>query len=153
MDHTNPKENQIYQFFLNIMEPPRVPVGITSVQSTNQAQCCGCCKDYGTTVIDLKVDKNFAFNGDPIQISGVIDHSKGNTEIENSLVKLEERRVVISSRGVIRTRVDAGYNFGRIGKINPGQTKDFQYQVQVPKKITSYTAIGRVTARYFVLIV
>ena len=154
MNHpTSEKESQIYEFFLNIMEPPRIPVGITSTQRINQAQCCGCCKDYGTTVIDLKVDKNFAFNGDPLQISGMIDHSKGNTEIEQAMVKLVERRVVISSGGSIRTRHDAEYYFGQIGKINPGQTKDFLFQAQVPEKITSYTAIGRVTARYVLLIV
>ena len=115
---TREDENQIYELFLNIMELRRT--GVTSAQMVNRPQCCGCCKDYGKTTIELKVETNFAFNGDVIQISGIIDHSRGDTEIEEALVKLEEKRVVIASRGDIRCRDDAEYHFGKIGKVKPG---------------------------------
>ena len=135
------------------MEPPRIPVGTASVQQATQAKCCRCCKDYGTTVIDLKTDKNFAYNGDQLMVEGMIDHSRGNTEIESATVQLEEKRVVISSRGAVRTRHDAQYPLGQIGQVNPGQTKNFHFQAQVPNTIVNYTAIGRVTARYYILTV
>ena len=61
--------------------------------------------------------------------------------------------MVISSGGAVRHRYDAQYAFGQIGKVNPGQTQNFQFQGQISSKIINYTAIGRITARYFVIVV
>ena len=100
------------------MEPPRIKV--KSAQMTSLPQFCGCCKNYGKTIIELKADRNYAFNGNTLQISGIIDHSRGNADIEEALVKLEEKRVVISSRGDIRCIDDAEYCFGKAGKVKAG---------------------------------
>ena len=35
--------------------------------------------NYGTTIISLKCNKNFAMNGDSITVSGFIDNSMGKT--------------------------------------------------------------------------
>ena len=153
MNHpTDEKESQVYEFFLNIMEPPRAPIAPISKQATTEVKCCGCCKDYGSVSIDIQSDKNFAFSGDTINITGNIDNSQGSTEITEGLVTMEERRVVISQGGATRYRYDQQYYFGQIPKVNPGQNYNFHYQALIPEKITSYTAIGRVTARFFVLI-
>lgn len=49
--------------FLNILEPPRVPIGALSITETTHSKCCGCCSDYGTTTISLSCSKNFVLNG------------------------------------------------------------------------------------------
>ena len=59
---------------------------------------------------------------------------------------------MISSGG--RTRSSVDYSFGLQGinkKIEPGTTYDFNFQATVPTNIVNYTAIGTVTARYFVI--
>ena len=71
----------MYDLYLNIMEPPRIPFGAIATEITTNVKCCGCCKDYGNTTIGLKCDKNFAMNGDQINIEGFIDNSRGNAEI------------------------------------------------------------------------
>ena len=111
MNHpTNRKQSQIYGLFLNIMEPPRSPV--RSAQMADSAECC-CCEDYGTTVISLKVDKNFAFDGDRIQVSGTIDQSRSSAEMEGATVSLSERREMISSEGGTSTLYHGQYHLGK----------------------------------------
>ena len=128
-----------------------MPLGASTIQNTTHAKCCGCCKDYGNTTINLKCDKNFAFNGDIINIEGSIDNSGGNSEIESGRVTLEQKRVVISSGGSVRYRNDQSTPFGTIRKINPGQTEHFHFSGQIPVNTVNYTAIGRCTARYFLI--
>jgi hypothetical protein len=56
--------------FLNILEPPRVPLGALSLSNTVNSKCCGCCTDYGNIGVTLNSSKNFVLNGDTIQING-----------------------------------------------------------------------------------
>ena len=62
---------------LNILEPPRMPLGGVTIDKTVNSQCCGCCKDYGNTTVSLACDRNFAVTGDTIQVKGRVDHSQG----------------------------------------------------------------------------
>ena len=61
--------------FMNILEPPRSPIGALSITNNMQASCCGCCSDYGHISLTLNSSKNFVTNGETIQISGVINNS------------------------------------------------------------------------------
>lgn len=63
--------------FLNIIEPPRFQVAPIAITNHVNSKCCHCCCDYGITSVTLKSDKNFAFNGDLIQIMGNIDNTNG----------------------------------------------------------------------------
>ena len=138
--------------FLNILEPPRMPIGAATTSQTTNAKCCHCCASYGTTTINMTCDKNFVLNGDTIQVNGVIDHSRGTEDIKTCRIMLEERRVVISSGGHTRHHVDRSWAMHGINnQISKGGTQNFQFTNTIPNEITSYTAIGRVTARYFVL--
>ena len=58
-----------------------MPLGAVTTERTTNAKCCGCCKDYGNTTINLKCDKNVALGGDSINVEGFIDNSHGNEEI------------------------------------------------------------------------
>ena len=59
---------------------------------------------------------------------------------------------MISSGGHTRHHNDRSWAMHGINnQINKGETKNFQFTNTIPNDITSYTAIGRVTARYFVL--
>lgn len=60
--------------------------------------------------------------------------------------------MVISSGGAVRYRHDRDQVFHAMGKINPGQIENFNLQTIIPQW-NSYTAIGRVTARYFLMMV
>ena len=152
MNHpTNQKDSQIYSFFLNIMEPPRAPIEPMLASVTTSVRCCGCCCDYGNVIINVKADKNYALSGDTINITGNIDNSQSSANVSEGLISLEERRVIISKAGLTRFRFDNQYNLGQIGAVGSGQNFDFNFQAVIPEKITSYTAIGRVTARYFVI--
>ena len=67
-------------------------------------------------------------------------------------VMLEERRIMISSGGHTRNHVD--YQIGLHGinnPINPGSVHNFNFEATLPNSIVNYTAIGRVTARYFII--
>ena len=89
MNHNSKsEENQAYAMYLNIMEPPRMP-GPGHSQLINNPKCCECCKSYGTTIVSVESEKNFAMTGETIKISGNIDHSKGNERIKEALIKLE----------------------------------------------------------------
>ena len=143
----------MYDLNLNIVEPPRIPLGAVMTERTTNAKCCGCCKDYGTTTISLKCDKNFSMNGDPINIEGFIDNSRGSAEIESGQVTFEERRILIASGGKVRYRHDQSHPIGTIKKLNSGGTANFNFSGQIPLSIINYTAIGSCTARYFVIAV
>jgi hypothetical protein len=59
---------------------------------------------------------------------------------------------MISSGGAVRSLTDQTFPL----LINPyvvaaGSSKDFNFNAVVPSNIVNYTAIGRVTARYFVI--
>jgi hypothetical protein len=43
------------------------------------------------------VDKNLARSGDQILISGAIDNTQGKTDIEETVISLIEKRVMIAS--------------------------------------------------------
>lgn len=59
---------------------------------------------------------------------------------------------MISSGGAIRHPIDHEYLFmNNVGEVAPGATKDFNFNAVIPASITNYTAIGRVTARYFII--
>ena len=97
MNHPLKKEdNQYYDIFVNIIEPPRIPLGPALTQTTKNAKCCGCCMDYGLVTINMKCDRNFGTNSDLIKIEGVIDNSRGRIPIDSGKVTFEERRVLIS---------------------------------------------------------
>eukprot|EP00919_Chromeraceae_sp_WS-2016_P013466 GHVR01031593.1.p1 GENE.GHVR01031593.1~~GHVR01031593.1.p1 ORF type:complete len:102 (+),score=4.48 GHVR01031593.1:111-416(+) len=74
-------DNQFFHVDLNIIEPMQDPIGQVVTENTTNTQCCGCCKDYGTTKISLACSNNFLRNGDSIAINGVIDHSAGKDNI------------------------------------------------------------------------
>ena len=58
---------------------------------------------------------------------------------------------MISSGGRTRYAVNNSYAMHGINtKINPGEVRNFHFNYNLPN-IVSYTAIGRVTARYFVI--
>jgi hypothetical protein len=63
--------------FLNILEPPRSPLGPLSITNNVNSKCCTCCCDYGITTVTLSSDKNFVRNGDTIQLNGKIDNTRG----------------------------------------------------------------------------
>lgn len=67
--------------FLNILEPPRMPVGKTSLTNTVNSKCCECCKDYGLTTVSLAADRNFVRSGDKIQVRGLIDNTQGKVKV------------------------------------------------------------------------
>ena len=77
-----PEDSQIYSMYLNIMEPPRMPLAPLTSSRTTNVKCCDCCKDYGQTTIHLQCDRNFAMNGDSLKVEVSIDHSRGKTEME-----------------------------------------------------------------------
>lgn len=68
--------------FLNILEPPRMPIGAISLQNNVNSQCCGCCCSYGTISVGLNCSKNFVTNGETVQIVGKINNSAGTTDIK-----------------------------------------------------------------------
>ena len=69
MNHPTKKDDsQYYDIMLNIMEPPRIPLGLANTQVTKNAKCCGCCCDYGLVTINVKCDRNFGTNSDIIKI-------------------------------------------------------------------------------------
>lgn len=64
---------------------------------------------------------------------------------------LEQRRIMISSGGRTRYHLDYSHPLYGINRpINPGETYNFQFESTFPT-VNGYTAIGRVTARYFVI--
>ena len=103
---TDEKKTQYFEMPLNIMEPPRMPIGRVMKDSTTHSRCCGCCKDYGTTKISMTADKNFVVNGDSISVKGVVDNSQGKEDILSGRVELEEWRIMISSGGRVRHYVE-----------------------------------------------
>lgn len=54
-----------------------MPLGAVAIKNTVNSQCCGCCKDYGFTTVQLNCSQNFVYNGDNVIISGQIDNSGG----------------------------------------------------------------------------
>ena len=56
-----------------------MPLGAVQISNSVNAQCCGCCMDYGITKINLNCDKNFAMTGDSLTVTGIIDHSGGKS--------------------------------------------------------------------------
>ena len=138
--------------FLNILEPPRVPLGALSLTNNVNSKCCGCCSDYGNIGATLNSSKNFVLNGDMIQVNGQVNNSQGKAQIENWKIMFEERRRMVSSGGRVRDVVDNCYPcYPNGGVIIPGQVQDFNFTAMIPQNISSYTAIGRVVARYFIL--
>ena len=83
-----------------------MPLEPVTAQNTTNSKCCGCCKDYGKTTVSFKCDKNFASNGDSINIEGFIDNSGSTTDIESGKVIFEERRIEISSDRDIESSID-----------------------------------------------
>jgi hypothetical protein len=77
----------------------RGKLGPASITQTTNAQCCGCCKDYGHVKISLSSDKNFVMMGDSMNVSVVIDNSLGKVEVDRSTISFQEKRVMISSGG------------------------------------------------------
>lgn len=54
-----------------------MPIGALTLTNTVNSKCCGCCADYGNTVVTMNSDKNFVLNGDNIQVNGLINNSQG----------------------------------------------------------------------------
>lgn len=74
---TEEKGSQIFEMYLNILEPPRMPIGAVAITQPINSKCCGCCSDYGIIVTSLNCSKNFVLNGEQVQISGSINNSQG----------------------------------------------------------------------------
>lgn len=70
-------DTQRFEMYLNIVEPPRIPLGALTITNNINSQCCNCCTDYGNIRVVLNCNKNFVLNGDSIQISGMVDNSQG----------------------------------------------------------------------------
>lgn len=87
--------------FLNILEPPRNPIGPGTLTHKVNSKCCGCCADYGFISATLNCDKNFIMNGDLLQINGCVDNSRGNKVVEGRIV-LERRLFMVASGGRVR---------------------------------------------------
>lgn len=59
---------------------------------------------------------------------------------------------MISAGGAIRHPIDHEYILmNNVGEVGPGTVKDFNFNAVIPASITNYTAIGRVTSRYFII--
>ncbi len=86
--NTEPKRNQFYSMFLNIIEPPRMQIAPTTNTHTVNSKCCLCCADYGIVSATLNCDRNFIMNGDTIQVNGVVDNTRGTQRITSSTVIL-----------------------------------------------------------------
>lgn len=146
------KQSQRYEMFLNILEPPRVPFGALSLTNTVNSQCCGCCTDYGNISVTLNSSKNFVLNGDTIQINGEVNNTQGKIKIDNWKIYFEEHRRMISNGGSVRDLIDRSIPVYPNGpEIQIGQSSPFNMVTTLPTDILTYTAIGRVVARYFVL--
>ena len=91
------RKNQEYSMFLNMLEPPRMPVGPTTFYNSVESKCCGCCASYGVTSVSLSCDKNFVRSGDPIRVTGLIDNTNGKSRINSASVVLEQCLFEIAS--------------------------------------------------------
>jgi hypothetical protein len=78
---TEENKNQVYKIFLNILEPPRSPLGPIGLTIDANSKCCTCLFDYGITSVTLNCDKNFVLNGDIIQLKVTNNNSIGTEEI------------------------------------------------------------------------
>ena len=132
------------------MEPLRGKLDCASITKTTNVQCCECCKDYGHTMVNLSSDKNLVMMGESMNLSVMIDNSLGEVEVERTSIYFEERRVMISSEGKVWGHLDRFQILHVLGKVNPGQIENFNFSPTIPQW-NSYTAIGRITARYFLL--
>ena len=151
---TEESGTQRFEMYLNVVEPPRMPLGALTVTNHVNSKCCGCCTDYGNMTVGLSCNKNFVLNGDNIQISGMINNSQGKEKIESWRLMLEEVRFMVSSGGRTRTSIDNSYVMHQtenVGEIQPGAVREFNINGVIPLNILNYTAIGRVVARYFLL--
>jgi hypothetical protein len=86
---TEENKNQVYKMYLNILEPPRSPLGPVGVTNNVNSKCCSCCCDYGVTSVTLNCDKNFVLNGDTIQLNGTINNNRGTEKIKSWRVVLQ----------------------------------------------------------------
>lgn len=142
--------SQLYEVALNIQEPMRMAYGEVKAERVINAKCCGCCMDYGNTRVEMRVSKNFATSGDQVMVAGTIDNSQGTTDIEGSVISLIEKRVMIAGGMKVRNEKDNEYVFEKLPQVSEHGKSNFQTTIQIPN-LNNYTAIGRVTARYFVL--
>jgi hypothetical protein len=74
---TKVNKNQVYKIFLNILEPPRSPLGPIGLTIDTNSKCCTCLFDYGFTSVTLNCDKNLVLNGDIIQLKVKINNIIG----------------------------------------------------------------------------
>ena len=129
-----------------------MPLGMATTTKSTNAQCCGCCKDYGTTTITMTSTTNFVVNGQEFSMKGVVDNTKGEEDISLCRMMLKQCRIMVSSRGKTTHFVDKQWGMHGINQpIGKGQTKEFQFTNTIPAEIVNSTAIGRVTAIYFLL--
>ena len=85
----NDKKKQSFQININIVEPPRIPLGGIVSKSNNLKKCCGCCRDYGEVRVALASDKNFVTTGDMIEVSAIVDNSNGSIKLRNGRINFE----------------------------------------------------------------
>lgn len=139
--------------FLNLLEPPRMPVGPSSLYNSVESKCCHCCCTYGTTSVSLSSDKNFVRTGDTIRVNGMIDNSQGQVRVNSATVVLEQWLVMISSNEY-NTHWDCEKEFTLHNVTAPtaiGGQQEFSFNAVIPNDIVDCTAIGRIVSRYFVL--
>ena len=53
---------------ITVLENPKDNMGSYELRQTKNPKCCGCCIDYGQTVITVKADKNYFIPGQPIKV-------------------------------------------------------------------------------------
>lgn len=94
---TSERENQEYSMFLNLLEPPRMPMGPIMYSNSVESKCCGCCSSYGITSVSMSCDKNFVRSGDSIRVNGLIDNSNGKTRVNSATVVFEQCLFEIAS--------------------------------------------------------
>ncbi len=76
--------------FLNLLEPPRMPIGPTKLSNSVESKCCYCCASYGETLVSMSCDKNFVRSGDSIRVTGLIDNTNGKNRVDSASVVLEQ---------------------------------------------------------------
>lgn len=90
-------------------------------------------------------------NGDLVQVAGCIDNTRGNTIIDSGTVVLERRICKISSGDNVQDSVQEGFEFHRVGPIQPQNSYNFNFVGKIPDNLIHCTAIGKIVSMYYVL--
>jgi len=85
-------------------------------------------------------------------LSCVIDNTRGKEPVKNFYITFEEHRYMIVDENQTKHLIDKCYYLVISNKSIPeGGGMTFNYNCKIPNDIISYTAIGSIVARYFIL--